>query len=103
MTNKQEGDSFEIGIKDMDKFLERYELKRLHTDFFQKIALLIIASLGFIAAIAWDSALKLIFIELFGGLESVGDKIQYAALITIIAVLLSILLSKIFLKKESKK
>lgn len=95
-------DIFEVGIKDMEKFLERYELKRLHVDFFQKITLLIIATLGFVAAMSWDQALKLIFIEFFGSIESIGDKLLYAFLITVVAVLVSIILTKVFIKGKKR-
>jgi ABC-type uncharacterized transport system ATPase subunit len=96
--NEQPKDHFEIGMKEMEKFLEKYEVRQIRTDFFQKMTLIIIASLGFITAIAWDQALKLIFTEFFEGLTSIQEKLLYAVLITIVATVGSIILTKIFLK-----
>lgn len=93
-------DPFEMGMSEMEKFLKRYEIVRLKDDFVQKIVLMVIAALGFISAIAWDQTLKLIFIEIFGSLDSVGEKLLYAIIITVIAVLLSIILTRAFLKKK---
>lgn len=99
--NKQ--DPFEIGVSQMEKFMDRYELKKLHVDFFQKVTLLIIASLGFISAIAWDQFLKIVFAEVFGSVDSIWTKLLYAVIITLIAVLISIVLTKIFLSEKTKK
>jgi hypothetical protein len=90
----------EIGIEEMKKFLEKYEIRQIRIDFLQKMTLLIIASLGFITAIAWDQVLKLIFLELFDHLSSIQEKLLYALIITVIATALSIILTKIFLKKK---
>jgi hypothetical protein len=98
-----EKDPFEMGIKEMDDFLERYELKRVHTDFLQKITLLIIASLGFVAALSWDQVLKSAFIQFFGDVDSLSTKFLYAFIVTALAVAVSILLSKFVLRKKGKK
>ncbi len=61
---KQNGGShLDAGIKDLEKFLERYELRNIRTDFLEKISLLIISVLGFISALAWDQALRSFFQE----------------------------------------
>ena len=98
-----EKDPFELGMKEMGDFIERYELKRVHTDFLQKITLLVIASLGFVAALSWDQFLKQVFAELFGGTESLGTKFGYAFLVTTLAVIVSIVLSKLVLRNKRKK
>ncbi|MDB5258822.1 MAG: hypothetical protein JWO73_30 [Candidatus Taylorbacteria bacterium] len=100
--NEQGKEAFEIGFKDMEKFLEKYEVRQIRSDFFQKMTLLVIASLGFITAIAWDQVLKLIFVELFESLSSIEAKLLYAVMITVIATVGSIVLAKIFLKKKSE-
>ena len=89
-----------MGMKEMGDFLERYELKRVHTDLLQKITLLIIASLGFVTALAWDSVIKLLFSEFFTETDSLGNKFLYAFLVTILAVIVSIILTKIILRKK---
>jgi len=93
-------EGFDIKFKDMEKFLEKYQLKQTRSDFVERAVLLIIAALGFITALAWDQALKLIFLELFNGLETVAQKILYALLLTIMAAFLSVWLSRLFLKKK---
>jgi len=103
MENNPIGNSkekIELGLDEMEKFLKKYELEKIHQGFFEKIAILIIASFGLIAALAWDQALKLIFTDIFNGLETVGQKLLYATIITIIATILSIILSKMFLNRQ---
>jgi len=95
-------DIFQMGVDDMDKLLDNYELKHIHTDFFQKVVLLIIASLGFIAALAWDQTLKQIFVDVFGSIETTGEKLLYAGIITVLAALVSIILTKLLLWKKRK-
>ncbi len=98
-----EKDPFEMGMKEMGDFLERYELKRVHTDFLQKITLLVIASLGFVAALSWDQVLKSAFNEFFNDTETFGTKFLYAFLVTVLAVVVSILLTKFVLRKRGEK
>jgi hypothetical protein len=95
-------DIFQMGVDDMDKLLDNYELKHIHTDFFQKVVLLIIASFGFIAALAWDQALREIFIEFLGSLDSIGQKLLYAGIVTVLAALVGILMSKLLLRRKKK-
>ena len=97
------GPHLDVGIKDLEKFLERYELWNIHTDFLEKISLLVISILGFITALAWDQALRSLFQEFFLNLNTVTQKVLYAVVLTVIASSLSILLGRIFLKRRKKK
>jgi hypothetical protein len=59
-----------------------------------KIAALITAAFGLVAALAWNDAIKLLFKELFGTQAQVGPMVMYALLVTIIAVILTIFVAR---------
>ena len=59
-----------------------------------KIAALITAAFGLVAALAWNDAIKLLFKELFGTQEQVGPMIIYAIVVTVIAVILTIIVAR---------
>ena len=88
---------------ELEKVLEKYELQRIHTDLFEKIVLLVIASLGLITALAWDTALTHLFRELFGGNETLAEEVTYALIITVIAAVVSVLLSRSLRNKQKPK
>ena len=84
----------------MEKFLEKHELRHIHSDVFERIITLIIAALGLIAALAWDEALRHIFENLFGGQGTLLEEISYAVVITILAAFISARLGKLFSKRK---
>ena len=59
-----------------------------------KIAALVTAAFGLVAALAWNDAIKLLFQELFGTQDQLGPMIAYAIFITIIAVILTIIVAR---------
>ena len=59
-----------------------------------KIAALITAAFGLVAALAWNDAIKLLFKELFGTQDQVGPMVLYALVVTIIAVILTIIVAR---------
>jgi len=59
-----------------------------------KIAALVTAAFGLVAALAWNDAIKLLFKELFGTQEQVGPMLVYAIFITVIAVILTIIVAR---------
>ncbi|MDH5666106.1 MAG: DUF5654 family protein, partial [Nitrosopumilus sp.] len=59
-----------------------------------KIAALVAAAFGLVAALAWNDAIKLLFKELFGTQDQVGPMIIYAIFVTIIAVILTIIVAR---------
>lgn len=93
----------DIGTKEFEEFLEKYEIKRLHVDIFERSIMLVMASLGLIAALAWDDALKHLFAVLFGSEGSLEEELSYAVVITVIAVFVSTRLSKLFTKRRLQK
>ncbi|OVE79372.1 hypothetical protein BVY00_00535 [bacterium G20] len=74
----------------------------MHTDVIEKIIILVIASLGLITALAWDTALSSLFKKLFGGEQTLLEEMSYALVITIIAAVISVLLSRSLRRKKSK-
>lgn len=59
-----------------------------------KIAALITAAFGLVAALAWNAAIIAIFKEIFGEADSIVPLVIYAVLVTITAVILTILVAR---------
>jgi ABC-type multidrug transport system fused ATPase/permease subunit len=58
-----------------------------------KMAALITAAFGLIAALAWNEAIKAIFKEIFGEADAIGPLLIYAIVVTVAAVILTILVA----------
>ncbi len=65
----------------------------------EKIAALITAAFGLVAALAWNDAIKELFKQFLGSADQLGAMFAYAILITIVAVLITIWIGKIADKK----
>jgi len=59
-----------------------------------KLAVLITAAFGLVAALAWNQAITAIFKEVFGTAETLGPMIVYALIVTGFAVILTILVAR---------
>lgn len=59
-----------------------------------KIAALVTAAFGLVAALAWNEAIKAIFKEIFGEADSIGPLLIYAIVVTIAAVILTIIVAR---------
>ena len=66
-----------------------------------KIAALITAAFGLVAALAWNDAIEAVFKEIFGTADAVGPMLVYAVIITIIAVILTIIVARAAAKAKS--
>lgn len=62
----------------------------LSLDVIEKLAALITAAFGLVAALAWNSAIQAIFTEIFGEQSGIPAMLGYAALVTVIAVIATI-------------
>ena len=82
------------------KFLEKYEVKRVRDNFKERVITIGIASLGLIAALAWDEALKHLFEKLLGSSGTLAEQLAYAIIITLIAAAISVYLSKLYKKRK---
>ena len=68
----------------------------------EKIAALIIAAFGLVAALAWNDAIKAIFVEIFGTAEAVTPMVTYAIVVTVIAVFATIWIGNVAEKAKGK-
>ncbi len=69
----------------------------------EKIAALITAAFGLIAALAWNEAITEIFRLVFGEQSGVFALIFYAVVVTIIAVVVTIWIGRVAEKHTGKK
>jgi hypothetical protein len=68
-----------------------------------KIAALITAAFGLIAALAWNGAIRAIFERLFGTADNITAMIVYAVIVTIIAVLVTIWIARALKRAKGEK
>jgi len=66
----------------------------------EKIASLVTAAFGLVAALAWNDAIKLLFNKVFQGDNSLLAMLFYAVFVTIIAVFVTIWIGKLSEKKK---
>lgn len=66
----------------------------LKVEILDKIAALVTAAFGLVAALAWNDAIKAVFKEIFGTAEAIGPMLIYAIIITIAAVILTIVVAR---------
>ena len=69
----------------------------------EKIAALITAAFGLVAALAWNEAIQEIFRIIFGDQSGVWAMIFYAVVVTIIAVVVTIWIGRVAEKATGKK
>ena len=68
----------------------------------EKIAALITAAFGLVAALAWNGAIKAIFLKVFGTSEGIVPMLIYAIIVTIIAVLATIWIGRVAERSKSE-
>ena len=73
----------------------------LKIDMIEKMAALITAAFGLVAALAWNDLIKTIFTEIFGEVVAIGAMIVYAVIVTIIAVILTMMVARASAKAKS--
>ncbi|MFQ5440188.1 MAG: DUF5654 family protein [Nitrosopumilaceae archaeon] len=66
----------------------------LKVEVLDKIAALVTAAFGLVAALAWNDAIKAVFKEIFGTADAIGPMLIYAIIITIAAVILTIVVAR---------
>ena len=64
-------------------------------DVIEKLASLITAAFGLVAALAWNSAIQSIFVRIFGESSSIPAMVGYAIIVTVIAVIATIWIGKV--------
>lgn len=69
-----------------------------------KIAALMTAAFGLVAALAWNGAIQALFVQVFGTAESLPAQLTYAIVVTVIAVIATIWIARAVARiKEEKK
>jgi cation transporter-like permease len=66
----------------------------MRAEILEKLAALITAAFGLVAALAWNEAIQAIFREVFGEASDIVAMIVYAVIVTIIAVIATILIAR---------
>lgn len=99
MNQEEHNKEVNINLKELTQLFEGKRLRDLRYEFFEKVALLIIAALGLISALAWEEAFKTTFKILFEETGFFGERFLYPIIITVVAVILSILISRFFLRR----
>jgi membrane protein YdbS with pleckstrin-like domain len=69
----------------------------------EKIAALVTAAFGLVAALAWNGAIQAIFKQVFGSAEGIVPMLVYAVVVTVIAVIATIWVGKASAKATTKE
>jgi len=72
-------------------------------DVIEKLAALITAAFGLVAALAWNGAIQAIFKQVFGDQSTIIAMICYAVVVTIIAVVATVWIGKLAEKANKPK
>ena len=69
----------------------------------EKIAALVTAAFGLVAALAWNGAIQAIFKQVFGSAEGIVPMLVYAVVVTVIAVIATLWVGKASAKATKKE
>jgi hypothetical protein len=75
----------------------------LKVEVLDKIAALVTAAFGLVAALAWNEAIKAVFREIFGAEDAIGPMLIYAIAVTIVAVILTIVVARAAANAKANK
>ncbi len=67
-----------------------------------KLAALVTAAFGLVAALAWNSAIQAVFKEIFGDQSSIPAMLGYAVFVTVIAVIFTLWIGLVSNKAKGK-
>ena len=90
-----------VTINEMRTVFEEYSNRDLRREFMSRLFLVIIAGLGLISALAWDEVLREIFFQWLNT-DTLGARVGYALIITLIAAFFSVLFGKLVGKTHKK-
>jgi membrane protein YdbS with pleckstrin-like domain len=75
----------------------------MKVEILDKIAALVTAAFGLVAALAWNGAIRAIFERFFGTADNITAMIIYAVIVTIIAVLVTIWIARSLKRAKGEK
>lgn len=83
--------------------LVKEEQKRIRLEFRERIVGYIVSALGVVAGLAWNDAIRAVIEYVFPlNKSSIAAKFFYAFLVTVVIVVISIYLLRLFQKKEEE-
>ncbi len=65
----------------------------------EKIAVLLTTAFGLVAALAWNGAIRAIFVKIFGTADTVVGMLTYAVVVTIIVVIVTVIIARSIAKQ----
>jgi hypothetical protein len=83
-----------VSYKETRELLQELKVDHLANQFSNRVITLVIASLGLTTALAWDETLRGIFHALLGSTDTLTDKLLYSVLVTLVAVIITIILAR---------
>ncbi len=75
----------------------------MKSEIVEKLAALITAAFGLVAALAWNGAIQALFKTVFGDASSLVAMIVYAVVVTVIAVLATMWIGRVAERAKRKK
>ena len=98
--------SEDIKIPQAKEFFKEMKVKQgvadIKLEFLSRIITIIIAGLGLVTALAWDEVLKDIYVYFKDHIHGVSEKLGYAIFVTIFSVIISVLITRFFIRKKKK-
>lgn len=67
----------------------------MKSEIIEKLAALVAAAFGLVAALAWNTAIQQIFKNIFGEQSSTAAMVSYAVIVSIIAILATIWIGRV--------
>ena len=102
-SNTKEQFSEHLSFQETKELLKDLHVNNVADQFSNRVITLVIASLGLTTALAWDDTLKELFHALFGASDTLVSKLFYSILITLIAVIITLILTRAVRSKHHKK
>ena len=75
----------------------------MKAEMLDKLAALITAAFGLVAALAWNGAIRAIFEAIFGSADNITAMLIYAVVVTIIAVLVTLWIARSVKKAKGEQ
>jgi len=75
----------------------------MKVEILDKIAALLTAAFGLVAALAWNGAIIAIFQRIFGSTDNITAMLIYAVIVTVIAVLVTIWIARVIKRAKVEK
>jgi hypothetical protein len=91
-----------VSLEKTEDFFNQIEVEEIKTEFVGRIITLVVASFTLITALAWEDIFKRLFYTFFGPDASLGSEIFYAFILTLVAVIISVVLGRRYIKRKSR-